>query len=226
MGGKTVREVFADERAAALVDAASRGDFARADAQIKAGADVNDVGDEGLTPLLWVMGTTRDVRKIEYLLKAGANPNYIVKPGGESAMYFAAGGDRPDILELLLRYKGDPNLTGPRGNLMLVSAVGQLRDKNVDLLLKYGADINLPDKHNKTVANYAAIFGRFDLLARFLDLGLNYDLQGVARSVAIRQVPADSEQQRWKDKVIEMLKVRGVIVSAFVPNRTGDYLSE
>lgn len=107
---RSAQQTFLDPLVATLVIAVSQGDFADADKALKAGANVNSIGVEGLTPLLWVMGTTLNVGKIEYLLRAGANPNYRDEKTFVSPMYLAAGGNRPDILELLLKYNGDPNL--------------------------------------------------------------------------------------------------------------------
>lgn len=219
VSGRTAHETFDDPRVAALVETVSRGDFAEADKAVRAGADVNAISPQGLTPLLWVMGTTLNVSRIEYLLKAGANPNYRVAGRLASPMYLASGGDRPDILELLLKYKGDPNLIGPNGESMLSVALAQFRKENLDILIKYGADINRADKNGYTAANDAAAYGRFDWVAMFLDLGLNQNIQRLARSVDMRLVPPDSDQQRWKNKVVEMLKARGAKFPAFIPHK-------
>lgn len=209
VGGKSASDVFDDVRVAAVVAAVSSGDFAAAEQQLKAGADINAVGADGLTPLLWVMGTTLNVRRIEFLLNAGANPDYRDPRSEISPMYLAAGGNRPDILELLLKHKGDPNLTGKRGQTLLMVAVMQFRDKNVDLLMRYGADISRTNERGDSVADTAAGMGRFDLVVFFLERGLVYDVKSLARSVDVRQVPANSDAQRWKDKAIEILKARG-----------------
>lgn len=219
VGGRGVRDTFADERVASLVIAVSSGDYDNADKALKSGADVNAVGVEGVTPLLWVMGTTLDVGKIEYLLKVGANPNYRDAKSMVSPMYLAAGGDRADILELLLKYKGNPNLAGSRGETLLMVSMAQFRDKNLELLLKSGANINLKDDAGSSVAAKATSYGRYDLVAKFLELGLDQDPQSLARTVESRVVPPGSEQQRWKDKVIEMLKKRGAKFPAFVPRK-------
>jgi len=57
----------------------------------------------------------------------------------------------------------------------------------------------------------------FELVAYLLEQGLTYNLQDLAKDVEIRRVPANSDAQRSKDKVIEMLKARGVRFPAFVP---------
>jgi ankyrin repeat protein len=132
-------------------------------------------------------------------------------------MALAAGGDSPQILELLLKYKGDPNLIGPDNDPLLLIATGEFRRENVDLLLKYGADINSHRSNGDTAADFAVGLGRFDIVAHLLEKGLNYNLQRLAKSVEIRAVPPDSEAQKWKSKVIEMLKQRGAKFPAFVP---------
>jgi hypothetical protein len=209
-GSKTIRETFPEERVADFVTAVNEGDYAEANQLIKAGVDVNAVGLDGISPLLWIIATTLDTSKIEYLLKAGADPNYRDSISQVSAMSLAAGGNRLNILESLLKNKGDPNLFAPRGETLLMVAAGQFREKNIEMLLKYGANINGHDPHQATVAVKAARYGRFDWVANFINQGLSYNLQGLAKSVEIRQVPPNSEQQCWKDKVVEMLKVRGV----------------
>ena len=217
LNGKTVRGTFSEESVASFVIAVTEGNYVEADRLVRTGTNVNATSEEGISPLLWIMSTTLDARKIEYLLKVGANPNYRDSTTLASARFLAAGGDRLDILEILLKSKGDPNILGPRGESPLMTAAGQFREKNIELLLKYGADINLHDQHNDTVAVKATSYGRFDWVAKFLDQGLTFNLQGLAKSVELRQVPPDSEQQRWKDKVIEMLKRKGVKFPAFVP---------
>jgi ankyrin repeat protein len=217
--GRTASQTFDDPRVAELMLAVNERKYASADSILKGGADINAPGYKGVTPLLWIMGTTRDVQKIEYMLKAGGDPNYRDPFHHASAMFLASGGDRPDILELLLKYKGDPNLPGPREETMLRIALGQVREKNFELLIKYGADINHIDRHGDSAADDAATFGRFDLVARLLDMGLRQDFQGLAKTIDICSVQPGSEQARWKEKVIEMLKARGAKFPAFIPHK-------
>lgn len=224
-GGMTVREAFPDERLARLVEAVDRGDYAEADKQLKAGADVNMAGTDGVSALIWVMAG-RNIKGTEYLLKIGADPNYRDKKDQFSAMYVAAGGDSPKFLELLLKYKGDPNLTGPDREPLLHTAVGQFREKNIEILLKNGADVNGRGPTDSTAAEKAAHLGRFDLVAYFLERGLTYNLQDLAESVELRDVPVGSKSQRWKEKVIDMLKQRGVKFPAFAPRDSKDVRSD
>jgi len=221
IGSLTLHQAFTDVRVAHLVDAVVRGDYAEADRQRKDGADVNVIGTDGISPLLWVIfenHRAHNYRGTEYLLKAGANPNYRDAKDGYSAMYFAAGGDNPELLELLLQHKGDPNLLGPYNEPLLHMAVMDERQKAIELLVKYGVNVNVL-RDGRTVAQKAAALGRFDLIAYFLEKGLNHNLQGLAVTVENRLVPPNSEEQRWKDKVIEMLKERGVKFPAVVQRK-------
>lgn len=206
-GGMTVHDAFPDPRVAALVEAVTHGDYIEADKQLKAGADINMVGTDGVSPLMWVMATTKNVKRTEYMLKAGANPNYRDEKHKQTAVCLAAGGDMPEMLELLLKYKGNPSQTGPNGDLPLFIAVGQRRDENIKILVKYGAAMHYDNPQSESVASTAVGLGRFDLVAYFLEQGLNHNLDDLAIDVYNRQV---SVQQPWKDKVIEMLKARGV----------------
>lgn len=217
-GGMTRSEAFSDPHVASLVEAVNRGDYAEADRQRALGADVNAVGKDGISPLLWVMGTTLNAGRMEYLLKAGANPNYRNEKEKRSAMNLAAGGNRFDLLEILIKYKGNPNLLGPspidddEEVPLLVVAVVEDRDKMIKFLVENGADINWSGKGGRTAANKALISGRFDLIAYFLEHGLTAHLQRLAREAAGRDVPKDSKNYVWKEKVLTMLKQRGVDV--------------
>ncbi|MBO3273848.1 ankyrin repeat domain-containing protein [Pseudomonas schmalbachii] len=209
VGGMTSRDAFDDPRVVQMVEAASNGDFKEVDAQIKAGANVNAVGKEGITPLIWQV-YLRNVRATEKLLQEGANPNYRDEKHHASALYLAVDAGRVDLLDILLRYKGDPNLLGPQGDSLLHKAVMSFCRDCVELLVERGADVNIARADGDTPANVAVGMAEFDLIVYFLEHGLHDNLQDLAFDLQSRVVPPDSEAQRLKDKVIEMLKARGV----------------
>jgi len=210
----TITQAFPDERVARMVAAASRGYLREVDAEIGGGADVNYVGTDGISPLLWVLGS-RNLKGLEHLVKRGANPNYTDQRRMESAMSLTAGGNWLEALELLLKYGGDPNLPGPMQDPPLFIAAVQSRKENIDLLLKYGADINR-ENMGRTAATETLIRGRFDLTVYLLERGLTRDLQKLGAAAEGRIVPKTSSQQRWKDQLIAMLKERGVTFPAAV----------
>lgn len=206
-GDVTASQAFSDSKVARLVDAGSRGDIAEMDALIEQGADVNMVGRDGVTPLIWVMAQ-RNREGAERLLKAGANPNAKMIRH-QSAMSLATGGNQPRMLELLLQHGGDPNLEGPDDDPLLNIAALKQKDEQLRILLKHGADIN-SNKRGETAAVVAAAMGRFDEVVFLLEKGLTYNLNGLARTVAVRHVPPQSKQHIAKEKVIEMLKAKGI----------------
>lgn len=205
------------ETTANFVKALAKDNYAEADKLLGAGAEINAIGESEISPLLWAMGRMLSKEQIAYLLDKGANPNWRQNKKAFSAIYFAAGGDRPEILGLLLQYKGDPNLLGPLDQTPLMTAISQGRDQNIQLLLEYGADINQLNKHGQTAANIAVVYGRFDLVALFLEQGLSRNLSHLAKDVQARSLPVGSSQQPWKDKVVAILKKQGIKPSEVAP---------
>ena len=78
----------------------------------------------------------------------------------------------------------------------------------IDTMIKHGANLNYSNDVGESAATWAAALGHFDILAQLLDLGYSHDLQGLAAGVQGRKV--DSAEQPEKDRVIQMLRARGV----------------
>jgi len=217
LGGNTVSQVYEDAKVIALINAATDGrtnDVARLASQ---GANVDGVGSDGTTPLMWALNA-RNANGVEALLKAGANPNLATeKFHGLSPMALVSGGDSLELLELILRYGGDAKGAGlGRRMKPLDRAAGQGRLQNVKLIVSAGADVNEHDEYGESAAIAAAARARFEVVAWLLEHNYSYDLNELAKSVEIRHVPPDSEAQRWKNTVIDMLKARGVKFPAFI----------
>ncbi|HEY3520728.1 MAG TPA: ankyrin repeat domain-containing protein [Rhodanobacteraceae bacterium] len=204
--GETVAETFPNTKTAALVRAAESGNVEKMQALVQEGANVNDAGKQGVTPLVWVM-TDHDYAGVEALLKLGADPNKKIA-NHNSPMWLAAGRDDRKMLALMLKYHGDPNIIGTGYASALEIAVRQFYVHNVDLLVKNGADINLVDPAGDTAATSAASVGHFDILAHLLELGYSHNLQDLAGWVEASKVNA--HEQPNKDRVITMLRARGV----------------
>ncbi len=217
-GGMTINDAFEDPAVVRLVEAALDGQEQEIKSLVKNGADVNYVGKEGVTPLFWVM-MKRSKTGMKQLLMAGADPNYkAIDSRQYSAVNYAAGGNDSQFLEILLEYGGDPNsIKSDRGDSSLQVAVAQNRPENVKMLIKYGADIHQSGGlGDSTAAETAVKLNRFDLAVYMLEEGYNHDLQRLARLTEISLVDPDSEAQKWKLKLLEMLKQRGVKFPAFV----------
>jgi ankyrin repeat protein len=211
-GFEQASTVFPDRRIAEVLEAVERGNMDAAKRLTSTGVDLNVQGKSGITPLLWVMGSTLDPGKAGFLIRQGADPNVVDPSSGVSAMHLAAGGDRPAMLEALLQNGGNANLRGKGGESLLMAALAQQRDRNVEILLKHGADINHVSDSKDTAAIKAAAFGRYDWVARFLDLGLSASLDRLASTVGMRRVPAGSKQDALRGQVIAKLRSQGLRV--------------
>ncbi|MCM2461798.1 ankyrin repeat domain-containing protein [Pseudomonas sp. CG7] len=217
LGGNAMSQVFEDAEVVALIDAAMEGRAGDVNRLAAQGVNVDTVGSDGTTPLIWALNA-RNVKGVEALLKAGANPNLMSeKLRGLSPMALLAGGNSLELLELVLRYGGDAKGTGLKRSMKpLDRAAREGRLQNVRLIVGAGADVNDHDEYGKSAAIAAAALSNFEVVAWLLEHGYTYDLRDLAMSVEIRQVPPDSEAQRWKNTVIDMLKMRGVKFPAFV----------
>lgn len=204
-----VQEIFAsDPQVAALTAAAARGDAEEVKRLAAAGADVNARGAQNVTPLVWTLAKGK-LSGLKALLEAGADPNFQYE-GKYSAMSLAASGNRPEALEVLLQHGGDPNLMGHADDPMLNLAALHHRRENINLLLAYGADINGHRPiSGSTAADIAVGQGLFDLAVELLERGLDYNLKDLAKGIQYSHVPADSPQQKWRKRLIEMLEAKG-----------------
>jgi ankyrin repeat protein len=206
VGGHRLAYYFEDPKIRSLLSNVAAGHLDRARQDVANGADVNEVGKDGITPLLWLMTTGFNAEKIEFLLAAGADPNYIEPKSRMSAVYGAASSDRPDILELLLKYKGNPDERGPQGKTALMAAVAEGRPSNVDILLRHGADLNARDALQLSAPEIAISRNRYDMAYMLLDKGYSKDLDRLARFAADIKTTPGSVQAQWRERLVQRLK--------------------
>ncbi|OXU30314.1 hypothetical protein TSAR_015430 [Trichomalopsis sarcophagae] len=94
-----------------------------------------------------------NIKNVEDLLKAGADPN-VTCHAGWTALQETSDFHHYAIVEILLKYKADINKPGHEGRTALHEAVKNQDVKMVKLLLKNGAKINIKDGNNKTPIDY------------------------------------------------------------------------
>lgn len=209
VGGMTPVDAFGAGLESSLVQAIKSGDYVAADNFLAAGADINRVGKDGITPLLWILIATLDERKLEYMLKHGANPNYRADVDSrKSAMYLLAGGNKTKLLELFLSNGGNPNMEENFGRSLLFVAINNAQTDNIKTLIKYGADVNHLDVDGYPAIDYALTLANFDDVILLLDNGLNKGLDKFARSIERRYVQL---RQNDKERVMHMLEARGIV---------------
>jgi ankyrin repeat protein len=69
----------------------------------------------------------------------------------------------PEIMELLLKANANPNIKNYEGQTPLIKCSSEGRSACVDLLLKHGAKINIKDRQNRKAAHMAHRMGHMDI---------------------------------------------------------------
>ncbi len=114
--GKDMKaDLFFDAKMVSLLGAIQRKDSAAAKAMLAQGVELNVRGEEGITPLLWLI-MQKDLSAVELALQLGADPNF------------------PAMIEI--------NRTGPKPVQPLAIIAGDGDNKLFRLLLNYGASPN------------------------------------------------------------------------------------
>lgn len=207
-------EYFNDRKVVALVDTASSGNVDGIQRALRDGADVNVVGKDGITPLLFVLSDTHNKDGMRALLKAGANPNYMA-PNGGCAVILAAGAEDSEILRIMLDGGGNPNLRNKDGEPATFTAIWQHRWDNLALLLDRGADINATNLTRDTALHQLADLGFWEQVAKLIERGADYNaVTSSGGTIAWRlyraQYAPGTSQYQWAQKVKSMLMARGV----------------
>ncbi len=148
-------------------------------------------------------------------------------PEGESALFRAAAGDRPEDIVLLLEHGADVNALSAKGNTVLGAVLNvytgyrapdPTRDKRieptfeekmptVDLLFEYGADINAIVGTGGTILHQAAELGEDEvvemLIARGVDLSIKDKSNRTALDVASGIEAIDKPEDRNPNMPVE-----------------------
>jgi len=145
VGGLSALDAFGDERLVSLADAACAGDTQAIDNLVAKAVDPNGQGYQGVTPLAWAI-SCRNVRGVEGLLIAGADPNMAIADSFNPVFQAAGYVQNPEVLSVLLEYGGAPDglLEGSiQGALGEALEYGSIEDRweNWHLLLNSGASV-------------------------------------------------------------------------------------
>ena len=165
-----------------LSELAGRGLVDALTERLAAGANPNDAGSFGWTPLQTAARAGQS-RAIERLLAAGADPN-LAPPGvGVPPLCLAAvgsAGGHTEAVRLLLAHGARPNepCAGSYGQTPLMVAAERGNANTLRELLAAGADVNAVDwtpymtvQHDKTALMYAAMQGHAEATRLLLDAG-------------------------------------------------------
>jgi len=144
-----------------IFQAAHRGDIARIQTLLAQNIYVNQVNEQGQSPL-HIASQNGRLQLVDYLLKHGANIR-LKDLYGRIALHYAVLNDHVHITEQLLKHRSNPNeqddlgfaplhlaLELPRKDLpiAIMSALEIKKNAIIKLLLQYGAFVDLPIQSN------------------------------------------------------------------------------
>ncbi|WP_240219806.1 ankyrin repeat domain-containing protein [Rheinheimera hassiensis] len=171
-------ELFFTAEMVNLLHAIQRKDETTAKLLIEQGVNLNVHGDEGITPLLWLI-MQKDAAAVELALQLGADANFpamvkINREGPKPAQPLAilAGDGDNKLFSILLKYGADPDSRDSSTNRPAIfGCIGHDNWQQLSLLLEYGADVNAKDGSNSNSALYAADLGKYDFVYKLINEG-------------------------------------------------------
>jgi hypothetical protein len=204
--GWKAENYFEDARVIALCRSIEQNDIPEMERLIAAGANVNAVGKDGMTLLMWAF-PERKLERFESLLKHGADPNIVIQSdfgtrhqpfhpyptggavvedrgchAGQSVTLLAARSPVIEYLKMVLEHDGNANqIDGGTGESPLDVALDRhLSDgaQRVDMLIAKGADPNRYCKYKLAFpAMQAVTNNRFDIALALLKAGADPKLE-------------------------------------------------
>ena len=177
--GNTMKaDLFFNADTVQLLHAIQAKNTATAKSMIGQGAQLNTRGEEGITPLLWLI-MQKDPAAVELALQLGADANFPAmvsinregpKPAAPLAIIAGDGDDK--IFSLLLQYGANPNAKNEAtGHPAIFGTIGHDNWQQLNLLLQHGVDVNVTDRSNSNSALYAADLGKYDFVYKLLNEG-------------------------------------------------------
>lgn len=186
--------------------------------------DLNFENKRNITPLIQAL-LAEDIDLFQYLLSAGADPNYLTERG-TSVLSLAA--QKPTLtvfLEACLAHGADPNLVhpGPPPMAPLSFAVDTNNVEGLTALAESGADINAQDWLGSTPMISAATTNQYRVVYQLLQLGADPLAQSargdtLATRMGETTIGRNTPEYAWHKKVVKWLKRNDIAVKP----RVGD----
>lgn len=216
----SLEDLFPDPSARALAKAAGNGNINEINKLVNEGVAVDIEGAKRATPLFYAIRSD-NIEGFRKLLELGANPNAVYE--AEVALMHLAVQSNNEFLKAALEYKGNPNLVaGSLGYTPLFRAIGSDGEKDIlaiKTLMEYGADLDVKSTKGNTAAMTAAGVGRFDIVYELLTNGADYSIKNDAGYGLVDRVNKKknafikgSEKEKWLEKVMTLLRSKGVDV--------------
>ncbi|WP_394830704.1 ankyrin repeat domain-containing protein [Pendulispora rubella] len=210
-------QVFTDPQAAQVAEAAAKGDTARIEQLIKAGANPNAVGDKGTSLLEWAM-LTKNKASFETLLNAGADPTHTDEQG-DTVMHYAAKANDAAYLDVLIAHRVDVNVPNPvSGATPLMGALMAEREVQFHKLLQAGANPNVTDRAGNSPLHVAAKINENQRVLDLLKAGadpLAKNRQNLTFQRYLTMTPSNilsADAKRQREEVVTWLREHHVAV--------------
>ncbi len=146
--------------------AIARGEMDKIKTELENGANINALAGDGLSTLQWAMAA--DLSILEFLLKAGANPN-VESFEGATPIMNAVQSDKMEHLQLLIAHGAELNKQDKRGFTALHRAAEMGRIEMTKELLKQGADKSLEAEEGHTALSLAAMGENSESIEKILE---------------------------------------------------------
>jgi ankyrin repeat protein len=139
-----------------FIELCKGGSLRRINETIEAGANVNAVDENGMTPLMFAAGANSDPEVAKALIDAGAYVNASGIGGGTPLMSAALINSNPEVITILVNAGADIEAKTTDGETALIAAAMKCQNPEViTILLNLGADPNVKDNSGKKAIDYA-----------------------------------------------------------------------
>mgnify|MGYP001548153789 CR=1 FL=1 len=179
-----------DELNTVLGTAASYGSMPAIKMLIKAGANVNNAGKNGQTPI-YIATLFNHFSVVEYLLQNGAKADSRPKKSDPTPLFYAARNGLKDLCTTLKRHGASVNAR-ISGLTLLTMAFNQKDRRAANILLGLGANPNL-DKLVFSPLNIAIDLKYYELLPQLLKNGANPNHQSMFGTTALHIAAAKGD---------------------------------
>jgi ankyrin repeat protein len=136
------------------------GTAERIEDAVASGANIDERGDDGWTPLMIAASYNRRPEAIKAIVSAGADVNARDDGGWTPLMLAARHNANPEVIKTLVGLGADAGAANNSGRTVLMSAVSYDDNPGVfRILMNAGADVNARNADGETALMFAAYYG-------------------------------------------------------------------
>lgn len=126
-----------------------------------------------------------DENKVSKLLRMFPGLVSVREESGETPLHFAAGGDKVEIVKMLLDHGADGNAKTNGGGTPLCRTTPKANLEIARLLMDHGADVNAPCEASETVLNTMIDLGNNEFVELLLQHGADVNEKGMNGMTAL-----------------------------------------